>query len=168
MQSDVTKDFTKQISNISDSYAELTKDCIEQGTHIFQIGRYIDTARSDMARGFSEITQQDWLRVFEIDHFILMWRVYNNAMDFERLKVTQLNNPESCKLGKWIASLIPASREVLNFPHLSAPISMSTNGRQNHGKQKTTAIRNLRLNISKILTTHSTNTKKRSKICRNC
>lgn len=104
MQSDVTKDFTKQISNISDSYAELTKDCIEQGTHIFQIGRYIDTARSDMARGFSEITQQDWLRVFEIDHFILMWRVYNNAMDFERLKVTQLNNPESCKLGKWIAS----------------------------------------------------------------
>ncbi len=104
MQSNVTKSFTRQISSISESYDELVKDCREQGTHIFQIGRYIDTARSDMARGFSAITQQDWLRVFEIDHFILMWRVYNHAMGFEQLKITQLNNPESCKIGKWIGS----------------------------------------------------------------
>lgn len=104
MQSNVTKSFTKQISSISDSYEELVKDCTEQGTHIFKIGRYIDTARSDMARGFSAITQQDWLKVFEIDHFILMWRVYNHAMGFEQLKITQLNNPEGCKLGKWITA----------------------------------------------------------------
>ena len=103
-QSNVTKEFTRQISSISDSYEELTRHCTEQGTHIFQIGRYIDLARSDMARGFSEITKQDWLRVFEIDHFILMWRVYNNAMDFEHLQLKQLNNPDNCKLGKWIAS----------------------------------------------------------------
>ena len=103
-QSNVTQSFTRQISGLSESYEELSRDCMEQGTHIFQIGRYIDTARSDMARGFSEITQQDWLRVFEIDHFILMWRVYNNAMDFEQLKITQLNNPQGCKLGKWVAA----------------------------------------------------------------
>ena len=104
MQSNVTKSFTKQISSISDSYEELVADCTAQGTHIFKIGRYIDTARSDMARGFSAITQQDWLKVFDIDHFILMWRVYNHAMGFEQLKITQLNNPEGCKLGKWIAA----------------------------------------------------------------
>ena len=104
MQSNVTKSFTKQISSIADSYEELVTDCTEQGTHIFKIGRYIDTARSDMARGFSAITQQDWLKVFDIDHFILMWRVYNHAMGFEQLKITQINNPESCKLGKWIAA----------------------------------------------------------------
>ena len=33
-----------------------------------------------------------------------MWRVYNNAAGFEQLKITQLNNPESCKLGKWIGA----------------------------------------------------------------
>ena len=104
MQSNVTKSFTKQLSSISDSYEELVRDCTEQGTHIFKIGRYIDTARSDMMRGFSAITQQDWLKVFDIDHFILMWRIYNHAMGFEQLKLTQVNNPESCKLGKWIAS----------------------------------------------------------------
>ena len=104
VQSNLTKDFTKQTQAISDSYKNLSEDCSAMGTHVYKIGRYIDTARSDMVRGFSEITQLDWLRVFEVDHFILMWRVYNNAADYERLKVTQLNNPESCKLGKWMAS----------------------------------------------------------------
>lgn len=104
MQSNFTKSFTKQVSNISDSYEELVRDCTEQGTHIFKIGRYIDTARSDMARGISSLTQQDWLRVYEIDHFILMWRVYNHAMGFEQLKINQVNNFEGCKLGKWIVS----------------------------------------------------------------
>ncbi len=104
MQSDVTRDFAKQVGSISDSYDELSRDCMEQGTHVYKIGRYIDLARSDMVRGFAEITQQDWLRVFEIDHFILMWRVYNNVVGFEQLKVTQLNNPDGCKLGKWMAS----------------------------------------------------------------
>lgn len=102
-QSNVTKDFSKQIASISESYGELSKDCMEQGTHVYKIGRYIDTARSDMFRGFAEVTLQDRLRIFEIDHFILMWRVYNNAVGFETLKITQLNNPEGCKLGKWLA-----------------------------------------------------------------
>ena len=117
MQSNVTKSFIKQISSISQSYEELAKDCMEQGTHIFQIGRYIDTARSDMARGFSAISQQDWLKVFEIDHFILMWRVYNNAMDFEHLKITQLNNPDTCKLGKWIAA--QTNPDILRSPEFA-------------------------------------------------
>ena len=85
-QTDVTKDFTRQIESISKSYKELSDDCTEMGTHVYKIGRYIDTTRSDMVRGFAEITQQDWLDVFINDHFILMWRVYNNAVDFERLR----------------------------------------------------------------------------------
>lgn len=103
-QLEITKDFINQVSSISDSYAELSQDCMEQGTHVYKIGRYIDTARSDMVRGFAEVTQQDWLRIFQIDHFILMWRVYNNAVGFEQLKLTQLNNPDGCKLGKWLAA----------------------------------------------------------------
>lgn len=104
MQSNVTQDFTKQIASISDSYDELSKDCVEQGTHVYKIGRYIDTTRSDMVRMVADVTLQDWLKIFEIDHFILTWRVYNNVVDFEKLKITQLNNPEGCKLGKWMAA----------------------------------------------------------------
>ncbi|MDO5381419.1 MAG: methyl-accepting chemotaxis protein [Eubacteriales bacterium] len=101
-QSEITKAFAKQVQGISDSYGILTKECYETGTHIYQIGRYIDTCRSDMFREAGDVTVQDKLRIFEIDHFILMWRVYNNAVGFEQLKITQLNNPDTCKIGKWI------------------------------------------------------------------
>lgn len=103
-QSETTKEFNDQVSNIADTYGMLTKECTETGTHIFKIGRYIDTCRSDMFREAGAVTTQDMLRIFEIDHFILMWRVYNNIVDFERLKITQLNNPDTCKIGKWMHS----------------------------------------------------------------
>lgn len=115
-QSDITKEFANRVADIAESYGELSKDCIESGSHYYRAGRFIDTCRSDMVRGFADITQQDWLNIFEMDHFILMWRVYNNAVDFEHLKLTQLNNPNSCKLGKWLAaqtdSRITGSREL--------------------------------------------------------
>lgn len=117
-QSNVTKDFTMQIESISDSYEEISKDCKTLGTHVFKLGRYLDTTRSDMVRGFAEVTTQDWLRVFEVDHFILMWRVYNNVVDFERLKLTQLNNPETCKIGKWINS--QTDPKIIGCPEFKA------------------------------------------------
>ena len=103
-QSSITTEFAKQVDSIAASYDKLSDNCMATGIHIYKIGRYIDTARSDMFRSFSNVTVQDMLRIFEIDHFILMWREYNNAAGFEQLKITQLNNPESCKLGKWIGS----------------------------------------------------------------
>lgn len=114
-QSDITKDFADQVAIIAESYGELSKDCIESGSHYFRAGRFIDTCRSDMVRGFASVTRQDWFNIFEMDHFILTWRVYNNAVDFEHLKLTQLNNPDSCKLGKWMGeqtdSQITGSKE---------------------------------------------------------
>lgn len=101
-QSSITTEFAKQVDSIAASYDKLSDNCMATGTHIYKIGRYIDTARSDMFRSFSNVTTQDMIRIFQIDHFILMWRVYNNAVGFESLKVTQLNNPDSCKLGKWM------------------------------------------------------------------
>ena len=102
-QSGITKEFANKVQNMAESYATLSEECHETGVHLYKIGRFIDTCRSDMFREAGCVTTQDKLTVFEIDHFILMWRVYNNAMDFERLKITQLNNPDKCKIGLWMA-----------------------------------------------------------------
>ncbi len=101
-QTDVTKEFLTQIDRISAGYNNLSTDTIQLGKRIFQIGRYLDKARSDLVRGCSAITEQDWLRVFEVDHYIFMWRIYNNIMGFEHLRQDQVDNADSCKLGKWI------------------------------------------------------------------
>lgn len=102
-QSLVTKDLGNQISRISESYEELSKDCMKTGNHVFRVGRYIDTTRNDVVKGFSAVSTIDWVKIFIADHFTLTWRVYNHAEEFEQLKLEQLNNPDSCKLGKWMA-----------------------------------------------------------------
>lgn len=102
-QSNITRDFSVQIEGFAKNQTELSEFCHKTGIHIFKIGRYIDTCRSDMYREAGCATTQDKLTVFEIDHFILMWRLYGHAMGFEQLKLTQLNNPDKCKLGLWMA-----------------------------------------------------------------
>lgn len=104
-QSAYTKDLSTVIGEITESYSVLSNNCKTTGEHIYKIGRYVDTLRSDMYRGFSNVTLLDKLKIFAIDHFILTWRVYNNAEGFESLKITQLNNPTgptACKFGKWV------------------------------------------------------------------
>lgn len=103
-QSEVTELFVKSMGDIADSYATLGEDCMNTGKHMYRISRYIDTARNDMARGFSNLTTQDWLDVFRTDHLVYTWRLYNNLAHFEHLRIEQLNNPKGCKFGLWAAA----------------------------------------------------------------
>ncbi len=101
-QSSLTHSFVSSIDSIADSYKTLSEECVITGGHLYQISRDVDKSRSDMARKSSLLSTLDWLTIFEVDHLIFTWRVYNNLADFENLKIEQLNNPKGCKLGKWI------------------------------------------------------------------
>lgn len=101
-QNKITMDFIGQVQGISETYDKIHDDCMEFGTHIYKIGRYVDLCRSDMYRYVGCVTLQDNLKIFEIDHFIFTWRIYNNAVGFETLRIEQVNNPDGCKLGKWL------------------------------------------------------------------
>ncbi|MBQ4537891.1 MAG: chemotaxis protein [Lachnospiraceae bacterium] len=118
-QSALTQSFVASIETIAESYDTLSQECIATGDHMYRISREIDNTRSDMARSNSKLTTQDWLTVFEIDHLIFTWRVYNNLADFEKLVITQLNNPKGCKFGKWVANQtdprIVNSRELFDL-----------------------------------------------------
>lgn len=101
-QSSLTRSFVSSIDSIADSYKTLSEECVTTGGHLYQISRDVDKSRSDMARKNSLLSTLDWMTIFEVDHLIFTWRVYNNLADFENLKIEQLNNPKGCKLGKWI------------------------------------------------------------------
>lgn len=101
-QSSLTQSFVSSIDSIADSYKTLSEECVTTGGHLYRISRDVDKSRSDMARKNSMLSTLDWMTIFEVDHLIFTWRVYNNLADFEQLKIEQLNNPKGCKLGKWI------------------------------------------------------------------
>lgn len=143
-QTKVTRSFSKQIENISQSYNTLSNDCLQTGRRVFKIGRYLDKTRSDLVRGCSKITEQDWVRVFEVDHFVLTWRVYNNIVGFEHLQKKQVNDPGRCKLGKWLKQVsderLIHSKEYISLAkshedlHRYATLSWQANEDGDHSK----------------------------------
>lgn len=143
-QTKVTRSFSKQIENISQSYNTLSNDCLQTGRRVFKIGRYLDKTRSDLVRGCSKITEQDWVRVFEVDHFVLTWRVYNNIVGFEHLQKKQVDDPGRCKLGKWLKQVsderLIHSKEYISLSkshenlHRYATLSWQANEDGDHSK----------------------------------
>lgn len=100
----LTENFLAAIESIADNYDELSEGCQNTGAHLYKISRDIDKTRSDLARKGANLTKLDWLTVYEIDHLIFTWRIYNNLAGFEQLKLEQVNNVTGCKFGKWAAS----------------------------------------------------------------
>lgn len=143
-QTKVTRSSSKQIENISQSYNTLSNDCLQTGRRVFKIGRYLDKTRSDLVRGCSKITEQDWVRVFEVDHFVLTWRVYNNIVGFEHLQKKQVDDPGRCKLGKWLKQVsderLIHSKEYISLAkshedlHKYATLSWQANEDGDHSK----------------------------------
>ena len=103
-QSALTESFVASIDTIAASYEDLSKGCVGTGAHMYKISRLIDNLRSDVARRRAKLFPQDWITVYEIDHLIFTWRIYNNLADFEKLNLEQVNNPKGCKFGKWVAT----------------------------------------------------------------
>lgn len=101
-QTALTENVVAAIDSIGESYDELADECMATGKHLYTISRAVDKLRSDLARGGAKLNTLDWLTVFEIDHLIFTWRVFNNLSGYEHLNIEQLNNPAGCKFGKWI------------------------------------------------------------------
>lgn len=101
----LSKKFMGSVDRLTDGYRNLSAECLDTGRHLYKISRDVDNARNDMFRHNSAPTMHDDLCVFETDHVTLTWRLYNNMVEFESLRLTQLNNPTECKFGRWVSEM---------------------------------------------------------------
>ncbi len=97
--------FDKGIGELRSNYGELLENCFQNGFRLYRINRDIDNARNDMYRGNSKVSLIDCTKIFAVDHLTLTWRLYNNIIEYEHLKITQLNNPDRCKFGLWCRNI---------------------------------------------------------------
>lgn len=102
---DVFEEFTIGLQSLTDNYGKLSKYCFGVGSQLYRISRDIDNARNDMFRHNSRPSMLDRLSVFYVDHLTLTWRLYLNVIEYETLRITQLNNPDRCKFGLWCAGM---------------------------------------------------------------
>lgn len=101
----LNKTLLEGVDTLTNSYKKLSGECLDTGRHLYRISRDIDNARNDMFRHNSLPNLHDRLRVYEVDHITLAWRLYNNIVEFESLRATQVNNPNTCKFGIWVANM---------------------------------------------------------------
>lgn len=120
VQNNVVNFFVKSLKQLSDSYELFSECCTETGEQMFKITRLSGKLRSDMARSGSNLYAQDWIKLFEIDHLIFTWRIYNYLAGYETLKINQVNTTHNCNLGKWIdAQTNPEITGCASFKKLS-------------------------------------------------
>ena len=105
IKADFFDNYDKCLEFLLASYNGLLDSCFQNGSRLYRIGRDIDNARNDMYRTNSNVTLIDCTKVFAVDHLTLVWRLYNNIIEYEHLKITQLNNPDRCKFGLWCANM---------------------------------------------------------------
>ena len=105
IKGDFFSTFEEGFSSLLESYDEMMNYCFQNGSRLYRISRDIDNARNDMYRKNSKATLVDCTKIFAVDHITLTWRLYNNIIEYEHLKITQLNNPDRCKFGLWCAGM---------------------------------------------------------------
>lgn len=110
------------VSNVTGSFDSLYVDCLRVGEQLYRISRDIDNARNDMFRNNSWPLLHDKLKVFTVDHFTLAWRLYNHAVEYETLRVTQVNNPDGCKFGLWAKAEMEKNTELSKSVEFKAAV----------------------------------------------
>ncbi|MBO7401984.1 MAG: CZB domain-containing protein [Lachnospiraceae bacterium] len=92
----------QDISDLTESCNRMSVECFNAGHHMYEISRIVDDSRNDMFRYNSKLDHAGSIEVFKVDHIVLTWRLYNHIQEYEVLKRSQVDNPESCKLGLWL------------------------------------------------------------------
>lgn len=100
-----TAHFITMIDTLTEGADKLKNQCNGVGDIMFKISRTVDKVRGDMARHSSHLNTKQWLEIYETDHLIFTWRLFNHIYGFEQLKLTNLNDPTKCKFGIWQASV---------------------------------------------------------------
>lgn len=113
-QEETANAFVTSIDTLSDSYEDMQGHCNRAGKYLFEMIRGTDKIRGSLVRNAMGLTTKEYLRVFEVDHMVFTWRLYNAISKYEVLQMDKINNPKDCKLGKWCVGL--KDEKILNHP----------------------------------------------------
>lgn len=105
-QNQIIGGFLSEVKHISDQSNDLYRFCNETGFDMYKISRSVDAVRGHLARKQANLSRVEWIEVYQVDHIIFTWRMYNMVAGFETLTIAQVSNHKTCKLGLWYYSVL--------------------------------------------------------------
>ena len=113
-QTNATNQFSLSIDEVSKQSNLLNNHCIGVGELMYKVSRTVDGVRGKIARFNSHLSTAEWIDVFKTDHLVYTWRLFNYIYHFEDLKLSNINNPNTCKLGNWYNAITDPT--ITNHP----------------------------------------------------
>lgn len=101
-----TEEVIEMIDKIAEESNNLKVCCDGVGELMFKVSRAVDGVRGKIARSSSNLSVTEWIEIYKVDHTIYTWRLFNHIYGFENLQMKNIDNPNTCKLGKWYTSLV--------------------------------------------------------------
>lgn len=100
-QTAVTQSFTSSIMELSQQADYIDNSCVGIGKIIYDLSKKIDSIRLDMVKDRFCLTDCDMMDVYETDHLLWRWKVYNMLLGNEKVNINVVGDYKGCRLGKW-------------------------------------------------------------------
>jgi len=118
-QSTATNTFIHEISGLSSEANRLVGYCNNTGALLFNISRLVDNVRGRLARFSSALSPVEWIELYQTDHVVYVWRIYNMLLGYEQLDPEKIGDYRTCKLGTWYYSVkdpqVKSSRDFIEL-----------------------------------------------------
>lgn len=104
-QNNVTNTVVYQIDVAAHETANLEQYCYGVGKLMYKVSRLVDGVRSKLVKQSTSLNVSQLMDVYISDHIVYTWRLFNHIYKFENLELRHIENPNTCKLGKWYNGL---------------------------------------------------------------
>ena len=85
----------------------LSMQCFDAGKRMNEIARNENAVRDSMFKKNTQLNLHDCLRVYAVDHRVLLAKLYNHISEYDVVDFKELSDPSKCKFGVWLNETSP-------------------------------------------------------------
>lgn len=104
-QTAVTQETASRLSEINNQTKLLSEACMKTGQGIYNISSMVENLRKTAIPYFKDLNREQSIRPIKAQHLLLKWKAYNAVWGFAKLKETDIQDYDSCSLGKYLKRL---------------------------------------------------------------
>jgi methyl-accepting chemotaxis protein len=105
-QTAATDNFMREVDEINLEAQSITNHCNGTGELLYKMSRLVDAVRGRAARATPTLSGSQVLELYKTDHIVYAWRINNMMLGYAELELKSMNDPKSCKFGKWYNSTV--------------------------------------------------------------
>ncbi len=102
-QQSATEEISSSLLVINEKTIDLHEDCVRTGRGFYDISKKVNNQRIRNIDMLDKSSPKDQIQFCIVDHMHWKWRIYNLLLGYEKIKVEDVGNHTTCRLGKWLS-----------------------------------------------------------------